>query len=167
MKNNSLFIACLALLFGAIAIAQSIPTDQEPQITWFEFEKGIAIAKQKEKKVFIDFYTDWCGWCKRMDQTTFKDQEVINFINEHFVAIKFNAEQKEDVVFKGKTYKFIDEGRRGYHELASFLLDKRLGYPSFAYLDEKQERMLFSPGYKQKDQLLAEMKQIIELKKED
>ena len=130
---------------------------EDEKINWMTWEEAIDSTKTTPKKLFIDVYTDWCGWCKRMDATTFADPQVAKYINEHFYAVKFNAEQKEEIVYEGHTLKFQATGRRGFHELAYSLLDGRLGYPSYVYLDEKRNRISISPGYKQVDPFLQEL----------
>lgn len=132
----------------------------ENPIKWYSIEEAVALQKKKPKKIFIDMYTDWCGWCKRMDATTFTDATVANYLNENFYCVKFNAEQKTPVVFQGKTFNFVNSGSRGYHELAAALLDGQLGYPSFVYLNEKLERITISPGYKQPSQIMPELKYV-------
>ena len=126
-------------------------------INWVSWEEGIEMNKKLQKKIFVDMYTVWCGWCKKMDKTTFVDPKVVKYMNEHFVAIKFNAEQKEPIVFNNKEFKFINRGRRGVHELANSLLDGRLSYPSFVMLDEVNARIMLSPGYKTPNQMLKEL----------
>lgn len=127
------------------------------EIKWYTWEEAIQLAEDQPKKLFIDMYTDWCGWCKRMDATTFKDPGVVKHLNDNFYPVKFDAEQKEEVEYKGHTFKFIASGRRGVHELAYSLLDGKLGYPSYVYLDEEQRRITISPGYKPADKMLKEL----------
>lgn len=127
-------------------------------ITWHTWEEAQQLMEKKPKKIFIDVYTDWCGWCKRMDKETFTDAEVAKYMNENFYAVKFNAEQQEDILYKGTTLSYRPGGRRGVHELAVSLLDGRLGYPSFVYLDENQDRITISPGYKTPDMMVKELK---------
>jgi thioredoxin-related protein len=103
--------------------------------------------EKEPKSIFIDVYTDWCGWCKRMDASTFKDVEVIKLLNTYFYPVKFNAEQKGDVNFKGYNFKYVNRGRRGVNELASTLLDDKLSYPSYVALNEKYERITIIKGY--------------------
>lgn len=124
------------------------------KIKWLSWDEAIKRNDTVPKKVFIDFYTSWCGWCKRMDSSTFKDPKVVAYMNEHFHAIKFDAEQKEDIVYKGHTFKFVNAGRRGYHELASSMLDNNMSYPSFAALSEEVKRITIIPGYRKADELL-------------
>lgn len=152
------------LLIGiALIAAFTLPSKPAPEspvadaIKWYTWEQAQAEMKKQPKKLFIDVYTDWCGWCKRMDQTTFQDPAVVEYMNKNFYAVKFDAEQKADVNYNDHTFKFIAQGNRGVHELAYALLDGRLGYPSYVYLNEKQERITISPGYKAADALMKEM----------
>lgn len=89
--------------------------------------------EKDKKKIVVDIYTDWCGWCKRMDASTFQDPKVIKAINKNFYAVKFNAEQKEDINFKSKVYQFVPQGNRGYHSLAAEITQGRLSYPTFVF----------------------------------
>jgi thioredoxin-related protein len=82
-----------------------------------------------------------------MDATTFMDKKIVDYINANYYAVKFNAEQKEAIVFNGKTYKFVDNGGKGYHELANYLLQGRFSYPTTVYLDEKLALLTPVPGY--------------------
>lgn len=173
MKKILITIAVLAVA-GAIALAfvninplagtsgstaeSTTYKAAEGEIQWMTWDEAVKAGAKKPKKVFVDCYTDWCGWCKRMDATTFKDPAVVEYMNKNFYAVKFDAEQKTDINWRGTTFKFIPSGRRGVHQLAYSLLDGRLGYPSFVYLDEKFDRVSVSPGFKQPDQLIQELK---------
>lgn len=126
-------------------------------IKWYSWEEAAELSKTNPKKVFIDVYTDWCGWCKRMDATTFKDAEIVKYLNDNFYPVKFNAEQKGQIDFGGKEFTFVAQGRRGVHQLAYALLDGRLGYPAFVLLDETFARIMISPGYKKAPQLKQEL----------
>ena len=129
----------------------------EDAITWYTWEEAHELSKTAPKKVFIDLYTDWCGWCKKMDKTTFQDPEVVKMLNENFYPVKFNAEQREAITFNEKKYEYMASGRRGVHQLAYALLDGKTGYPSFVILDETFARIMISPGYKKVPQLMKEL----------
>jgi len=150
------------IFFIAAALVLSFKPAENEQIKWMTWEQAIAASAKQQKKIFVDVYTDWCGWCKKMDQTTFADPKVAAYMNKNFYNVKFDAEQKANVVYNGHTLKFINQGRRGVHELAYSLLDGQLGYPSYVYLDEQQRRITISPGYKQVGDLMNELKFIAE-----
>ncbi len=147
---RSALILCIGLSSLAFVSSPDNPRDKEKEsITWYSWEEAIELQKENPKKLFIDVYTDWCHWCKRMDKTTFKNKSVAKVMNEHFYAVKFNAEQRESIEYKDYTLKYLpNAGRRGVHELAYALLDGQMGYPSFVYLDENGDRITISPGYK-------------------
>ena len=149
--QNVLFVAFVGL-FSLTTI-----NAQEAKINWMSWEEAVEANKKEPKKVFIDVYTDWCGWCKKMDKSTFVDDSVIEAINKDFYAVKFNAEQKSAINFNGSEFKFVNQGRRGVHQLAYALLDGRMGYPAFVFLDESFSRIMISPGYKQAPQILKEL----------
>src|SRR5690606_28412936 len=110
-------------------------------INWLSVEEAEKHQKENpEKPYFIDFYTKWCGWCKKMDQSTFKEEEVVKHINENYIPVKFNAETKEDVTFKGKVYKYVTASNgRGINSFAYFSLKGRLSYPSYAVMNGEGE----------------------------
>jgi len=140
-----------------VSTNEIVGTTDAAGITWYTWEEAHELSKTAPKKVFIDLYTDWCGWCKKMDKTTFQDPAVVKELNDNFYAVKFNAEQKEAITFNEKKYEFMNSGRRGVHQLAYALLDGRLGYPAFVTLDETFARIMISPGFKQTPQLMKEL----------
>ncbi len=158
MKKTLISGLLILAAISFFAFKAPAPPAVEEAINWMSWEEAIEASNKNPKKIFIDMYTDWCGWCKKMDASTFKDPEVVKYMSENFYAVKFDAEQKEDVVYDGHTFKFVASGRRGYHQLAASLLDGRLGYPSFVYMDEEQRRITISPGFKETDRMLKELK---------
>jgi len=123
--------------------------EEDLGINWVTFEQAVELAKKEKKKIFIDVYTDWCGWCKKMDANTFSKQEIAKYMNQKFYSVKLNAEQKEDIVFNGLTYKFVPSGKRGYHQFAAALLNNRLSFPTVVFLDEDFNMLQPVPGYQQ------------------
>ena len=123
---------------------------QDPvPVNWMTLEQAMEKNKTEKRKIFVDVYTDWCGWCKRMDSTTFMDPSVARYLNEHYYPVKFNAEQQQDILFKDKTYHFKRTGARGYHELAAEWLNNRLSYPTVVFLDENFTLIQPVPNYQE------------------
>lgn len=142
----------ISAAFAPNAFAQEQPANAEAAgktvVKWMTWEQAVEANKTKKKKIFVDVFTDWCGWCKVMDKNTFPDPEVAKILNEDFYAVKFNAEQTADVVFNNVTFKYIDGGGgRGVHQLAAALLNNQLSYPNFVFLDEEFKIIPVFPGY--------------------
>ena len=122
---------------------------QEAKINWLTMEEAQELHKENPKKIFVDIYTDWCGWCKRMDAETFTNPVIVDYINTHFYAVKLNAEQKEPITFKGVKYENERaDQRRGAHNLAIAILQGRMSYPSVAFFDEELRLIYALPGYR-------------------
>ncbi len=130
----------------------------QEKIQWMDITEMEAAVANDPKPVFIDMWTTWCGWCKRMDATTFKDPKIIAYINANFYPVKFNGERKEDVVFKQKTYSFVAKGRRGYHELAAAILQGQMSYPTFVILTEEFQILQSIKGYQTANEMLPILK---------
>ncbi len=114
-----------------------------------EKQDSIRSGKLAPKKIFIDVYTSWCGWCKKMDATTFKNPFVVKYMNKHFYPVKLNAEMKDTIVYDG--HKFFNPspvGKKGTHMLAASLLDSKMSYPTYVIMDENIHRSHIIPGYK-------------------
>jgi len=157
MKKKSKYILALFLVVTTLvgtAFVSIQTADAEEEVTtavnWMTFEEAVAKSKVEKKKIFIDVYTDWCGWCKHMDKNTFSQKEIAAYLNKNFYAVKLDAEQKEDIIFKSNTYKFVPSGKRGYHQLAAALLQNKLSFPTVVFLDEDFNMTITPPipGYK-------------------
>lgn len=139
--------ALLALLLANSPVVNA--QEEQAGVNWLTFEEAVERSKKEKRKIFIDVYTDWCGWCKVMDKKTFNKPEVARVLNEKYYPVKFNAEQREDVIFKGTTFKFIEYGNRGTHQLAAALLSNQLSYPSVVFLNEDFAILQIVKGYRQ------------------
>lgn len=141
----------------ALVIA-SINMIAQEGIRWHTLSEAIELNKTEPRKFMVDVYTDWCGWCKRMDATTFSDPGIASYVNKNFYAVKFNAEMRDSLKLGDKMYYFVDNGRRGYHEVAAILTKGRLSYPTIVYLDEELRHIEIEPGYKTVDVLSQRLK---------
>jgi len=126
------------------------------EVEWISFEEATKRSETdaSPKKVFIDIYTDWCGWCKKMDKDTFQNKKVAKYMSEHYYMVKLDGEGKEPIEYKGKTFKFIASGRRGYHEFSAALMNGKMSYPTTIFLDEQLNILSPVPGYQKPDAFL-------------
>ena len=131
MKNLKT-IVLLMLLASATLACQS---QENTSIKWMTFEEAVARSQKEPKKLFIDVYTDWCGWCKKMDKSTFADSAVADYINQHYYPVKLNAETKDTIRFNDQVFFF--EPQYKANTLAVSLLSGKMGYPSYVILDER------------------------------
>ena len=149
-RTNKIDMKRVLLFLGVVVLGLNL--SGQDSIKWHSIDQAIQLASQEPRVLVIDVYTDWCGWCKRMDATTFSDPEVVEIMNEHFYPVKLDAEGKEDIVIGDRTFKFVDNGRRGYHEIAALVTRGRLSYPTISYVDAQGKVLEAAPGYKTADQ---------------
>ena len=124
----------------------------QEEVNWYSIDEAVQMASEEPRVLVIDVYTDWCHWCKRMDATTFSDPEIIQIMNKHFYPVKLNAEGKEDIVIGERTFKFVQSGRRGYHEVAAIVTKGQLSYPTISYVDDQGRVLEAAPGFKPPEQ---------------
>ena len=159
-------VLMLGLLINASAqTATNAPVNQvsvkaENHINWMSFTEAVQANKKNPKKVFIDVYTKWCGWCKRMDASTYEDAAIIDYMNKNFYAVKLDAEMKDTIHFNEKTFVFRPEYKA--NELALSLLNGQMSYPTSVYLDETFTLLGPAPGYQSTEQLLPQLKYFAE-----
>ncbi len=159
--KNIVVILFLGFIFMNTGFAQS------STINWMTWDE---MVEQREsdsikKKVFIDLYTGWCGWCKKMDKSTFLDPAIVQYMNANYYAVKFDAETRDTVIFNNTTFLNSDptfikkspNSRGRTHWFAHSLLDGKLSYPSYVILDENFVRVTILSGYKQPEALIGNL----------
>lgn len=148
MKTIILF--ALLTIIITTANAQTNNSSVSSAVKWYTIEEAEELLKQSPRPVFVDTYTDWCGWCKKMDKETFTNPVISDILNTKFYPVKFNAESKESVDFLGQT--FVNDGKAGKaHQLAVALLQGQLSYPTVVFLTYEDGKVSVSPvpGFKQ------------------
>ncbi|UCE04326.1 MAG: thioredoxin fold domain-containing protein [bacterium] len=102
------------------------------------FNEGLEKAAKENKNMIVDFYTDWCHWCKVMDEKTFNNKDIAKKLSERFITVRINAEsQTETATFKGQTFTNIELTR-------AFRVT---GFPSLAFISPEHEVITVIPGY--------------------
>jgi len=112
---------------------------QSQSVNWISWTSLEQKMETSPKPVFIFVHTQWCGWCKKMQETTLKDPAISSLLNQNYYCVKLDAESKNPIKFNGNTYNFDASfaGRKnGAHELAVALLTRPI-YPSSIFLDTK------------------------------
>lgn len=147
-----------ALLFGIIFSANTViaqngparplpgqetePNNKAKSIEWLNIEEVQEKVKEEPRKVFIDVYTDWCGWCKKMDKETFAAPEVVEYVSNNYYAVKMDAESKDSVTFHDQTLT--------KRELARSL--RVQSFPTIIFFNEELTRFQPAPGYRNAEQ---------------
>ena len=123
-------------------------------VRWYSFESALMLNEERAakglptKKIFVDVYTDWCGWCKRMDATTFAHPVIVEKLNGDWIPVKLNAERKDTVIINGQQLVNENPGTsRSTHQLAQILLQGQMSYPSYALIDETGKLIQIVKGY--------------------
>ncbi|MEP3839109.1 MAG: thioredoxin fold domain-containing protein [Algibacter sp.] len=142
--SKFIFLLCVTAFTGFNAVSQNI--------NWVTFEEAIQLQQKEPKKIMMDAYTNWCGPCKMLDKNTFQNKDVANYVNEHFYAVKFNAEGNEEINYNGQKFSNPNydpakaNRRNSPHELSRYFQIQ--AYPTIVFLDEKANLIFPLKGYK-------------------
>ena len=133
----------IALILSLLLIP-FLGSAQKQEVNWLSFEQLEDSLAVKPKKVFIDFYADWCAYCKKMDKVAFRDPKLLALLDAEYYAVKMNAESRDTVVFGGESYSNREEGkkRRPNHEIALLLASREnhpFSLPAMVVLNEQFE----------------------------
>jgi thioredoxin-related protein len=107
------------------------------ELRWSALDQGLIEANRTGKKILIDVYTTWCGWCKKMDTDTYSNARVSSYLQSHYVLVKLNAESSKQLTYKGEKYSEQDFAR-------AFGVD---GYPTILFLKSNGEPITKYSGY--------------------
>lgn len=149
MKKISAIVVLLFFTFFSVEAQLTVKGVQPPvKVQWMSIEEAIERSANEPKKIIVDVYTSWCKWCDKMEEITFSDPKIAQYINENFYPVKFDAENTQEIQFKDKTYGFSKNGKRGYHDLARELMGGRLSFPTVVFLDEDHNLIQCVVGFK-------------------
>ena len=132
------------LLISAGWTGRSSAAGDESELQWRSYSEALREAKISRKKILVDVYTNWCGWCKKMDRDVYGDKSVANLLSEHFELVKLNAESATTHEVDGST-------------LTEKSISQRFGvtgYPTTVFLTDAGEGITTIPGYIPKDSFL-------------
>jgi thioredoxin-related protein len=149
--RTPLTLIALFLLIAAVALSLTVgdsPEAAESELSWKSFDEGANLAVQQKKKMLVDIYTDWCGWCKKMDKEVYPDAKVKSVLESKFVVVKLNAESDNKIRYQGSSM-----SQREFARAVGVT-----GYPATLFFDENLKPITLLPGYVKADnfaQILA------------
>jgi thioredoxin-related protein len=135
-----LTLMTVMLVLSAVCTADETPVPEAKNntgITWVKYDEGLRLAEKLDKMIFIDFYTDWCKFCHKMDRETFSNKEIIDYFDDNFVAVKINAESKIKLN--------LPDGQFNGRELARRFGVR--GYPTYWFLKSDGSKINYISGY--------------------
>ncbi len=142
LRSFVLAAASLATLLALATPARAVD--------WRSWDDGLARAKSGKRFVVVDVYTDWCGWCRRMEADVYARRDVSEYLASKFVTVKLNAESGELV--------HVGERSMSARTLASQY--RVTGYPTTIFLTPDGERLANLPGYVPADKFLLMLRYI-------
>jgi thioredoxin-related protein len=137
--------------FFIIFLALSFNYNHSQEINWISLDEAQELQKTNPKNIILDAYTNWCGPCKLMDKNTFQNKFIVQFINDHYYAVKFNAEGNEIINFKGRRFENVgydknkSQTRNSSHQFTQFLGVN--AYPTTLFFDDKMNLITPIRGY--------------------
>ncbi len=127
----------MRMLLTTLLLAPLLAGPARAAPAWRGWNEGLAAAAGGTKPIIVDVYTDWCGWCKRMDRDVYARADVSGYVNEHFVMVRLNAESAERVTYSGRT--MTARALAGGFQVT--------GYPTTIFLRPDGTHLANVPGY--------------------
>jgi thioredoxin-related protein len=134
MRHHLTLSAAFLLALGLLGPASA---GAARGVVWRSWDRGLAEAKVSGRPVLVDVYTDWCGWCRRMDADVYARPEIRDYLARYFVTVKLDAEGSDPASFEGKAF--------NSRSLASRLGVS--GYPVTIFLRSAGDHPVSVPGY--------------------
>jgi thioredoxin-related protein len=150
LHSRSLPLPLLILLALVLAVSTAFHAEKEEvdEIQWLTLEEAFVRNQKEPRRIFVDVYTDWCGWCKRMDKDTFGNKQVAQYVNEKYYAVKLNAESDRRFSL-------------GQAEMTERQVARQFGvsgYPTVVFIYEDFRTIEAVPGYHKPDKFIEILK---------
>lgn len=113
----------------------SVPTEN---IIWLSYDQALTKSRVEDIPTILYFYSEDCGWCRKMERETFTHQEVQKLLKSDFALAKINGNSNQTVLVDGK--------RITERQLSSVIYQIN-GFPTIWFLDNTNQRIANLPGF--------------------
>jgi uncharacterized protein len=140
-------------------------------VQWHEWgEEAFALAQRENKPMLLDIGAVWCHWCHVMDRESYDDPEVAAIVNEHFIAVKVDRDERPDIDSRYQAAVSAVSGQGGWPLTAFLTPDGKPFYggtyfpPTDGYGRPSFKRVLTSiaSAYKEKHGDVVEQAKMVE-----
>lgn len=100
MKPTKMLLITFSIAVFLLTNTACFSDQPSTTIEWYSYEKGIEKSRQENKNIYINFYADWCSYCKQMDRSTFSESYVSTYLNKYFIPIKVNVDKEPRIAKK-------------------------------------------------------------------
>ncbi len=128
----------------ALALSLLAAPGHAAVLRWQGWDSGMRAAVKTQRPVLVDVYTDWCGWCRRMERDVYSRDDVRDYLSRRFVTVKLDAEAADEASYEGRMY--TSRALAGRFKVT--------GYPTTIFLRPNGEHLVNVPGYVPADRFL-------------
>lgn len=160
MRNSTLRSMLLAGLLAWSPVWADEPAAvtpvMPPEVEWYAFDDGVTAAKSEGKHIMVDVYTDWCGWCKKLERETYADYAVRSILKESYVSVKLKGDSGKKLRVKGQSAQYgtqtllqfvsTDEPSISEQNLTRGVL-RIAGFPTILFLSPDGRMITKLPGF--------------------
>ena len=153
MEKKAVF--ALITCWFIFCFAKVNPTEKE-KISWLSLNEVNLKLKTETRPVLIDLFTNWCYWCKVMDKKTYNNSKVTSYINEHFYAVKLDAESREALAWNNKDYRYNPKTK--LNDFTMYVTRGQPGFPTTVIFPEMKLEPASIPGFMNPKEIEAILK---------